>query len=184
VVALLVLLPLLPAWVLVALIIRLDSPGPTFFVQERIGKKGKAFNLVKFRSMIPDAERDTGPVWAQPDDVRVTRLGKMLRKLRIDEVPQFINVLRGEMSLVGPRPERSFFVEQLKNEVSFYTRRLLVRPGITGWAQVRHRYDRSLEDVVEKIRYDLYYLENMSLTLDFKIILRTIVVALSGKGTH
>jgi lipopolysaccharide/colanic/teichoic acid biosynthesis glycosyltransferase len=99
-------------------------------------------------------------------------------------VPQFINVLKGEMSLVGPRPERPFFVEQLKHEVSFYTRRLLVRPGITGWAQVRHRYDRSLEDVKEKIRYDLYYLENMSLTLDFKIILRTLVVALSGKGTH
>ena len=131
-----------------------------------------------------NAEKETGPVWATLDDKRITRLGRMLRKLRLDEMPQFINVLKGEMSLVGPRPERPFFVEQLKQEVSFYSRRLFVRPGITGWAQVKHRYDTSLEDVKEKIRYDLYYLENMSLTLDLKILLRTILVASSGKGTH
>jgi exopolysaccharide biosynthesis polyprenyl glycosylphosphotransferase len=183
-VSLLVLVPLLPVWLFVALLIRLDSPGSVFHVQERVGKKGRIFKLYKFRSMIPDAERDTGPVWAQPEDKRITRVGRIIRKLRIDEIPQFINVLKGEMSLVGPRPERSYFVEQLKHEVSFYSRRLLVRPGITGWAQVRHRYDRSLEDVKEKIKYDLYYLENMSLTLDFKIILRTFIVASSGKGTH
>ncbi len=134
--------------------------------------------------MIPDAEKDTGPVWATPDDKRTTRVGKIIRKLRLDEVPQFINVLKGEMSLVGPRPERPFFVDQLKGEVRYYTRRLLVRPGITGWAQVKHRYDTSLEDVKEKIRFDLFYLENMSLTLDLKILLRTVIVALSGKGTH
>jgi lipopolysaccharide/colanic/teichoic acid biosynthesis glycosyltransferase len=134
--------------------------------------------------MIPDAERETGPIWAQPDDIRVTRFGRILRKLRVDEVPQFFNVLKGEMSLVGPRPERPYFVEFLRKEVNLYGRRLLVRPGITGWAQVRHRYDRSLEDVKEKIRYDLYYLENMSLTLDLKIIFRTIFVALSGTRTH
>ncbi len=184
VVAVLVLVPLLPLWVLVAILIWLDSRGPIFFLQERVGKKGRVFTLYKFRSMIPDAERDTGPVWAQPDDRRVTPLGRILRKLRIDEIPQFLNVLKGEMSLVGPRPERPYFVEQLKHEVSFYARRLLVRPGITGWAQVRHRYDRSLEDVKEKIKYDLYYLENMSLTLDFKIVLRTILVASSGQRTH
>jgi exopolysaccharide biosynthesis polyprenyl glycosylphosphotransferase len=183
-VALLVLIPFLPLWILIGVAIRLDSPGAVFFRQERVGKKGRVFWLYKFRSMIPEAERDTGPVWAQPDDKRVTRLGRILRKLRLDEVPQFINVLRGEMSLVGPRPERPFFVEQLKAEVGFYTRRLFVRPGITGWAQVRHRYDQSLEDVREKIRFDLYYLENMSLTLDFKIILRTLFVAISGRGTH
>jgi exopolysaccharide biosynthesis polyprenyl glycosylphosphotransferase len=183
-VAVLVLLPFLPLWVLVGVMIVLDSRGPVFFTQERVGKKGRMFKLYKFRSMVFDAERETGPVWATPDDKRVTRVGKILRKLRLDEVPQFINVLKGEMSLVGPRPERPYFVEQLKKEVKFYTRRLIIRPGITGWSQVRHRYDRSLEDVKAKIQYDLYYLENMSLTLDFKIILRTIIVALSGKGTN
>jgi exopolysaccharide biosynthesis polyprenyl glycosylphosphotransferase len=184
VVSIVVLVPLLPVWLVIGVLIRLDSPGPALFRQERVGKKGRVFWLYKFRSMIPEAERETGPVWATPDDKRVTRLGRVLRKLRLDEVPQFINVLKGEMSLVGPRPERPYFVEQLKGEIGFYTRRLFVRPGITGWAQVRHRYDQSLEDVREKIRYDLYYLENMSLTLDLKIILRTVFVALSGRGTH
>jgi exopolysaccharide biosynthesis polyprenyl glycosylphosphotransferase len=184
IVSLIVLFPLMPVWVLVAVCIVIDSPGPVFFTQERVGKKGRIFKLYKFRSMIPDAEKDTGPVWATRDDKRTTRVGRVIRKLRLDEVPQFINVFKGEMSLVGPRPERPFFVEQLKGEVRYYTRRLLVRPGITGWAQVKHRYDTSLEDVKEKIRYDLFYLENMSLTLDLKILLRTIIVALSGKGTH
>ena len=183
-VSLVVLFPLIPLWVLVAICIVLDSRGPVFFTQERVGKKGRIFKLHKFRSMIPDAERDTGPVWATPDDKRTTRVGRVIRKLRLDEVPQFINVLKGEMSLVGPRPERPFFVDHLKGEVRYYTRRLLVRPGITGWAQVKHRYDTSLEDVKEKIRFDLFYLENMSLTLDLKILLRTVIVALSGKGTH
>ncbi len=184
VVSVLVLVPLFPVWLLVSIAIKLDSRGPVFFSQERVGKKGRLFNLYKFRSMIHDAEKETGPVWAALDDKRATRVGKLLRKLRLDEIPQFINVLKGEMSLVGPRPERPFFVEQLKGEVSFYTRRLLVRPGITGWAQVKHRYDTSLDDVKLKIKYDLYYLENMSLTLDLKIVLRTIIVALSGRGTH
>ncbi len=183
-VSLIVLFPLMPVWILVAICIVVDSPGPVFFTQERVGKKGRIFKLFKFRSMIPDAEKDTGPVWATRDDKRTTRVGRVIRKLRLDEVPQFINVFKGEMSLVGPRPERPFFVDQLKGEVRFYTRRLLVRPGITGWAQVKHRYDTSLEDVKEKIRFDLFYLENMSLTLDLKILLRTVIVALSGKGTH
>jgi len=183
-VSLVILIPLLPVWVLVAILIAIDSQGRIFFSQERVGKRGRVFKLYKFRSMIQDAEKETGPVWASVDDKRVTRVGRFIRKLRIDEVPQFINVLKGEMSLVGPRPERPYFVEQLKREVRFYSRRLLVRPGITGWAQVKHRYDRSLEDVKEKIRYDLYYLENMSLRLDLKILLRTVVVAGSGRGTH
>lgn len=183
-VSLIVLIPFLPLWLIVGLLIKSTSPGPIFFVQERVGRKGRLFRLLKFRSMVHEAEKETGPVWATLDDKRITALGRWLRKLRIDEIPQLVNVLKGEMSLVGPRPERQFFVGQLQHEVRFYTRRLLVRPGITGWAQVRHRYDRSLEDVKEKIRYDLYYLENMSLMLDFKIILRTILVALSGKGTH
>jgi exopolysaccharide biosynthesis polyprenyl glycosylphosphotransferase len=184
IVSLFILIPFLPLWILIDILIKIDSPGPAFFTQYRVGKKGKIFKLYKYRSMIHDAEKETGPVWATHDDKRITRLGRVLRNLRLDEVPQFINVLKGEMSLVGPRPERPFFVEQLKQEISFYSRRLFVRPGITGWAQVKHRYDRSLEDVKEKIRYDLYYLENMSLTLDLKILLRTILVALSGKGTH
>jgi exopolysaccharide biosynthesis polyprenyl glycosylphosphotransferase len=183
-VSVVVLIPLLPLWLIVGMLVVIDSPGRVFFSQERVGKRGQIFNLYKFRSMIQDAEKETGPVWATEDDKRVTRVGRFIRKLRIDEVPQFINVLKGEMSLVGPRPERPYFVEQLKREVRFYSRRLLVRPGITGWAQVKHRYDRSLEDVKEKIKYDLFYLENMSLTLDLKILLRTVVVAGSGRGTH
>lgn len=184
VVALLILIPFLPLWMLLGLLIKLDSPGPVFFTQERVGKKGRVFTLYKFRSMIHEAEKETGPVWATLGDRRVTRIGKFLRRLRLDEIPQLLNVLKGEMSLVGPRPERPFFVEQLDKEVDFYSRRLLIRPGITGWAQVKHRYDRSLDDVKQKIKYDLYYLENMSLRLDFKIIVRTVMVALSGKGTH
>lgn len=184
VVSLVVLVPLLPVWCLVGILVKLDSPGPVLFKQERVGKKGRSFRVYKFRSMIADAERETGPVWALPDDKRVTRIGRFIRRFRVDEVPQFLNVLKGEMSLVGPRPERPYFVRQLEQEVVFYRRRLLVRPGITGWAQVKHRYDTSLDDVRKKITYDLYYLENMSLTLDLKIMLRTVFVALSGRGTH
>jgi exopolysaccharide biosynthesis polyprenyl glycosylphosphotransferase len=184
VISIIVLIPLLPLWLIVGILIKLDSPGPILFKQERVGKKGRTFRLYKFRSMVTDAERETGPVWAAPDDKRVTRLGRFIRRFRIDEVPQFINVLKGEMSLVGPRPERPYFVNQLEREVVFYRRRLLVRPGITGWAQVKHRYDATLDDVRKKITYDLYYLENMSLTLDLKIMIRTFFVALSGRGTH
>ncbi|MGA9117267.1 MAG: exopolysaccharide biosynthesis polyprenyl glycosylphosphotransferase [Bacteroidota bacterium] len=183
-VSLLVLVPFLPLWLLAAAAIRMDTAGSIFFTQERVGKKGRPFRLIKFRSMVTDAERDTGPVWARPGDIRITRTGLILRRFRLDEVPQFLNVLKGEMSLVGPRPERPYFVDQLKKDVGFYTRRLLVRPGITGWAQIKLHYDRSVEDVRKKIQYDLYYLENMSLTLDFKIMARTLLVALSGKGTH
>ncbi|MGB5288660.1 MAG: sugar transferase, partial [Ignavibacteriaceae bacterium] len=138
----------------------------------------------KFRSMYKDAEKHTGPVWSQKDDPRVTRVGRKIRKLRIDEIPQMYNVLKGEMSLVGPRPERPFFVEQLSQQIPYYKRRLKVRPGITGWAQVKHKYDESIEDVKVKLRYDLFYIENMSLRMDIKILARTILVILFGKGHY
>ena len=181
-VSLFVLVAFLPVWILVAIAIKLDSRGPVFYSQERVGRYGKIFRILKFRSMYQDAESRTGPVWAGKDDPRVTRVGRILRKLRIDEVPQLINVLKGEMSLIGPRPERPYFVEQLKKEIPYYARRLRVRPGITGWAQIKHEYDQSLDDVRKKIQYDLYYLENMSLRMDLKIILNTIYTVLSGKG--
>ena len=134
--------------------------------------------------MYKDAEKHTGPVWSQKNDPRVTRVGRILRRLRIDEIPQMYNVLKGEMSLVGPRPERPFFVEKLSTEIPYYKRRLKVRPGITGWAQVKHKYDESIEDVKIKLRYDLFYIENMSLRMDIKIMIRTMFVVLFGKGHY
>lgn len=173
-----------PLNILTALLIKLDSKGPVLFKQERIGMNNKTFNIYKFRSMYQDAEKHTGPVWSTKDDPRVTRIGKIIRKLRIDEIPQFFNVLKGEMSLVGPRPERPYFVEMLAQQLPYYKRRLKVRPGITGWAQVKHKYDESIEDVKVKLRYDLFYIENMSLRMDIKILARTILVVLFGKGHY
>ncbi len=171
-----------PIWILVGLIIKIDSKGPILYKQERVGRNGKIFTIYKFRSMYQDAEERTGPVWAGTDDPRITRVGRILRKLRVDEVPQFINVFKGDMSLIGPRPERPYFVEKLKKEIPFYSRRLRIRPGITGWAQIKHEYDQSLDDVRKKVQYDLFYLENMSLRMDLKIILSTLSVMLRGKG--
>ncbi len=172
----------MPLWILVAIAIKLDSRGPVLYHQRRVGKDEKQFNVLKFRSMHQDAEKRSGPVWANKSDPRVTRVGRIIRKLRLDEVPQLINVLDGDMSLVGPRPERPFFVEQLSKEIPLYKRRLKVRPGITGWAQVKHKYDESIDDVRKKVEYDLYYIENISWRMDLKILLHTIVVVLSGKG--
>jgi exopolysaccharide biosynthesis polyprenyl glycosylphosphotransferase len=183
-ISLLILMVTLPLNILVALAIKSDSRGPVFFKQERSGMGNKNFNIYKFRSMYQDAEKHTGPVWSQKDDPRVTRVGKLIRKLRIDEIPQMFNVLKGEMSLVGPRPERPYFVEQLSEQIPYYKRRLKVRPGITGWAQVKHKYDESIEDVKVKLRYDLFYIENMSLRMDIKILARTILVILFGKGHY
>ncbi|MBI3578169.1 MAG: sugar transferase [Ignavibacteriales bacterium] len=182
VVSVLILVIGLPVWLFVALLIALDSPGPVLYKQERVGKNGKHFNIFKFRSMREDAEKGSGPVWAQKKDPRVTRIGKIIRKLHIDEVPQFINVLLGDMSLVGPRPERPFFVEKLAQELPLYKRRLKVRPGITGWAQVKHKYDESIEDVKTKLKYDLFYIENISWRMDLKILFNTFYVMISGKG--
>jgi exopolysaccharide biosynthesis polyprenyl glycosylphosphotransferase len=171
----------LPVWFLIALAIKLDSRGPVLYRQERVGMDGKRFNIIKFRSMVADAEK-AGPQWAAKIDPRITIVGRILRKLHLDEIPQVWNVLRGEMSLVGPRPERPVFVEELAREIPLYPRRLRVRPGVTGWAQVRHKYDESIEDVRKKVQYDLYYIENMSLRMDIKIIVSTVSHMLMGKG--
>lgn len=173
-----------PAWLALAAAIRASSKGPAVFKQERIGRNGKPFIMMKFRSMYEDAETRTGPVWATEDDPRITPLGKFMRKTRLDEIPQFINVLKGEMSLVGPRPERAYFIEQLRKEIPWYVRRIKMKPGITGWAQVKHKYDETIEDVRQKVLYDLYYFENMSIMLDLKIIARTLLVVFTGKGAH
>lgn len=177
-----ILIVTLPLSFIIAIAIKLDSSGTVFFIQQRCGLNDSVFKMIKFRSMFKDAEKQSGPVWSQKDDPRVTRVGKVLRKLRLDEIPQMYNVLKGEMSLVGPRPERPFFVEKLAKEIPYYKRRLKVRPGITGWAQVKHKYDESIEDVKEKLRYDLFYIENMSISMDFKILFRTIFVVIFGKG--
>jgi len=181
-VALVVLIIGSPFMVLVGFAVRLDSKGPAFYRQKRIGYLGREFTLYKFRTMRVDAEVETGAVWATPDDPRVTRFGRFLRKTRIDELPQALNVLVGDMSLVGPRPERKVFVEEFSQMIPFYTRRLNVKPGITGWAQIRQGYDTSIDDVREKLQYDLFYLENMSISLDFKILLNTLWVMVSAKG--
>ncbi len=173
-----------PVVIATAIAIKIDSRGPVFYKQERSGLNGRPFKMIKFRSMVQDAEKLSGPVWSQKDDPRITKVGRFVRKVRIDEIPQMINVLKGEMSLVGPRPERPFFVEKLSKEIPLYKRRLKVRPGVTGWAQVKHKYDESIEDVKNKLRYDLFYIENISLRLDIQILMRTVFVVLFGKGHH
>lgn len=175
---LIIALPFLP---LIYLIIRLTSKGPGFFMQQRTGRLGKKFMAVKFRTMYENAEVH-GPQWATKDDPRVTPMGRFFRKIRIDEVPQLINVLRGEMSFIGPRPERPEFIEKLKETIPFYETRLLVKPGITGWAQVNFPYGASEEDAQEKLQYDLYYIKNRSVVLDASILLKTIKTVLSGGG--
>ncbi len=197
-----------PVMLLVALAIKLDSPnGPVIFRQERVGLDrrrgqlgtsggngkgerrhvtgyGKTFLLCKFRTMVPDAEKLTGPVWAVKHDPRVTRVGRILRRTRLDEIPQLFNVIRGEMRLIGPRPERAHFVEQLCLAIPPYTERLKVPPGITGLAQVEREYDSSVDDVRRKVMYDLHYVRNWSRLLDIKILIKTIDVALRGRGAR
>ena len=172
----------LPLWFFIVCVIKLDSKGPIFFKQVRLGKNNEKFTLIKFRTMIENAEIETGPVWTDKKDPRITFVGKGLRRFYLDEVPQLLNVLKGEMSLVGPRPERPFFVEKLEKEYPLYSRRLKIRPGITGWAQIKHSYDERIEDIREKLKYDFYYIENVDIWLDIKILLGTILVVLSGKG--
>jgi exopolysaccharide biosynthesis polyprenyl glycosylphosphotransferase len=177
-----ILLAGLPLWLGVALLVRAGSPGPAIYRQRRVGQDGAEFTMLKFRTMVHDAEHATGPVWAQANDDRYTPTGRWLRKTRLDEVPQFWNVLKGEMSLVGPRPERPFFVEKLSQQIPLYSRRHRVKPGITGWAQIKRGYDASLDDVRSKVKYDLFYIENLSLGMDLKILAYTIRTALSGAG--
>lgn len=171
-----------PVMMVVALLIRFTDPGPVIFAQERVGLFGRPFVMYKFRSMFVNAEAKTGPTWATENDPRITPVGYWLRRLRLDELPQLWNVLRGDMSLVGPRPEREHFVKQFKAQIPLYARRLRVRPGITGWAQVKWKYDETFDDVKEKTKYDLFYVENISLKMDIKILINTIATMLAGKG--
>ena len=172
----------LPIWLVVAALVKLTSPGPAIYRQTRAGRHGRPFTIYKFRTMEDDAERHTGPVWASKGDSRYTSIGRRLRALRLDEIPQLWNVLKGEMSLVGPRPERPYFVEKLAREIPLYSRRHRVQPGITGLAQVKWRYDQDLEDVRQKLKYDLFYIENMSLRMDFQVLLQTIRTTLTQQG--
>jgi len=175
---------LLPIIVITAILIKLDSKGPVIFSQERVGEKRKEYKVHKFRSMAADAEKLSGPVWASDDDPRITRVGRIIRKLRIDEIPQIWNVLKGEMSFVGPRPEREFFVKELEEQIPYYGERFTVKPGITGWAQVSYGYGASVEDSIEKLKYDLFYTKNFSLLMDIMIILRTIKTVIFGRGAR
>lgn len=178
---LLLCLPLIP---LIAFAIWLTSPGPVFYRQPRVGRDGSVFDCYKFRTMRPDAEADTGPTWAADSDPRITSVGKFLRLVRLDEIPQLWNVLKGDMSLIGPRPERPEFVEWLNREIPYYSLRHTIRPGITGWAQIRYRYGNSIEDVKEKLGYDLFYIKNMSPGLDSLILFHTVKIILLGRGAR
>ncbi len=180
-VCLLVCLPLIP---LIALAIKLTSPGSVFYQQKRVGRSGVVFNCYKFRSMSAGAEADTGPTWAGDDDPRITSVGRFLRRSRLDEIPQLWNVLRGDMAFVGPRPERPEFVEWLNREIPYYHLRHIVRPGITGWAQVCYKYGNTREDAKEKLQYELFYIKNLSLGLDLLVLFQTVKIILLGRGAQ
>ena len=174
----------MPVMIVTALCIYLEDGGPILYRQERVGQGGRLFTIFKFRSMRKDAERDGRPQWAGRNDDRTTSVGRIIRILRIDELPQFVNVLRGDMSFVGPRPERPFFVDQLASKIPYYTARHSIKPGITGWAQVRYPYGASLDDAVEKLQYDLYYVKNHTLFLDIMVLIETVQVVLWGRGAR
>ena len=182
-VALIGLIVSLPLAIVAAILVKIDSRGPVFYKQERVGNNGRTFVLTKFRSMRVDAEKE-GPVWASKDDDRTTRVGRVLRKTRVDEIPQFWNILKGEMNFVGPRPERPHFVAQLADEVAYYEQRHLIEPGLTGWAQIKYPYGASIEDAREKLQYDLFYIKNQNLTLDAIIMFETIKIILFGRGAQ
>ncbi|MFN2454926.1 MAG: TIGR03013 family XrtA/PEP-CTERM system glycosyltransferase [Pyrinomonadaceae bacterium] len=171
----------LPVAVVTAVLIKLESSGPVLYKQERVGENGRTFMVMKFRSMRTDAEKN-GPVWAQSGDNRVTRVGRIIRKIRVDEIPQFWNILRGDMNFVGPRPERPHFVKQLAKEIPFYEQRHLIAPGLTGWAQIKYPYGASIEDARQKLQYDLYYIKNQTLMLDAVILFETVKTILFGRG--
>ena len=173
----------LPIALVAAVLIKLESPGPALYRQERVGQNGRPFTIMKFRSMRLDAEKD-GPVWAQTGDDRTTRVGRVIRKIRVDEIPQFWNILKGEMNFVGPRPERPHFVAQLAEEIPFYEQRHLIAPGLTGWAQIKYPYGSSIEDARQKLQYDLYYIKNQSLLLDAVILFETVKTILFSRGAR
>ncbi len=178
---LIVCLPLIP---FIALAIKISSPGPVFYHQKRVGQRGRIFTCYKFRTMRADAEADTGATWATDDDPRITGVGRVLRYLRFDEIPQMWNVLRGDMGFIGPRPERPEFVQRLSEQLPYYNLRHIIRPGITGWAQIRYKYGNTVEDAKQKLQYDLFYIKNMSIGLDFWIVVQTIKVILLGRGAQ
>jgi sugar transferase (PEP-CTERM system associated) len=184
VVSLAVLILLSPVVLLFYALIRLESPGSAIYRQKRVGLNGRVFEILKLRSMYQDAERDGIPQWASQNDDRTTRVGRFIRMARIDEIPQVINVLKGEMSFIGPRPERPEFVEKLKKEISFYDLRHRVRPGITGWAQVSYKYGASVEDAMKKLAYDLYYVKNGDMVLDLAILVQTVRVIFFAHGSR
>ena len=171
-----------PFMLLTAIAVALESGFPVLYCQERVGENGRPFTLCKFRSMRTDAEKGGTPIWAKDGDDRVTRVGRFIRKTRLDELPQLWNVVRGDMSFVGPRPERPFFVAELAKEIPFYQQRHAVKPGLTGWAQVKYRYGSSIDDATEKLRYDLYYIKHLSIIFDLTIVFDTVKVVLFRKG--
>jgi exopolysaccharide biosynthesis polyprenyl glycosylphosphotransferase len=171
--------PLIP---LISVLVKLHSKGGVFYTQERVGKDGGKFTIIKFRTMVQNAEAHTGAVYAIDNDPRVTKIGKFLRKWRLDEIPQLLNVIKGEMGLIGPRPEREVFIKEFEEKIPFYSQRLVVRPGLTGWAQVKYPYAATIEQTEEKLQYDLYYIKNMSFVLDFIVLIKTIRVVLFGSG--
>lgn len=173
-----------PIFIITSVLIKLESKGPILFAQDRVGQNKKEYMMYKFRSMVENAEKLSGPVWAEDNDPRITRVGRVIRKFRIDELPQIWNVLAGTMSMVGPRPERKHFTDKLEKIIPYYSERFTVKPGVTGWAQVCYDYGASVEDAVEKLNYDLFYIKNMSIMLDVVIILRTIKTVLFGRGAR
>jgi sugar transferase (PEP-CTERM system associated) len=175
---------LAPVFLVVSLFIAVDSPGRIFYLQERVGFNGKRIQLIKFRSMIENAEAESGPRWATEMDPRITRVGRILRKFRIDEIPQFLNVLKGDLDIVGPRPERPVFVRKLEESIPYYALRHSVRPGVTGWAQIMFTYCGTIEESREKLQYDLFYVKNMSIKLDLMILVRTIKILILGRGAR
>ncbi len=172
-----------PVMLATALAVRIDSPGPALFRQDRVGFDNSEFTLYKFRSMRTDAEATTGAVWAKDNDPRITRCGRFIRKARLDELPQLFNILGGDMSLVGPRPERRVFVESLKQQIPYYEQRHIVKPGLTGWAQINYPYGNTVEDALQKLQYDLFYIKNQSLLFDLSILFNTIKTVVLRKGT-
>ena len=182
IVSFILLVVLSPILILTAVLIKLETPGPVFYIQERVGYHGKIFKLLKFRSMGESAEKETGPQFAKKGDLRVTRVGRVIRKIRLDEIPQFINIFKGDMDLVGPRPERDIFVKELEEIVPYYSLRHAVKPGLTGWAQVNYPYGENFEDSKEKLKYDLYYVKHFSWYFDLQIFFLTIREVVFGKG--